>query len=596
MITSEQLIEKYLKFFGTRGHAILPSASLMPENDPTVLFTTAGMHPLVPYLLGNPHPHGKRLANVQQCVRTGDVDEVGDDTHLTFFEMLGNWSLGDYFKREAIQWSWEFLTGPDGLQIDPDRLAISIFAGDADAPLDTESRDLWRGLGVAAERIAALPKSDNWWGPAGQTGPCGPDTEMFYWTGGGSAPKAFDSKDKRWVEIWNNVFMQYRKTERGTFEPLDQMNVDTGMGVERTVAVLNGEPSVFTTETFVSALAWLRAKSTAPNERSLRIVADHLRAATMILGDPSNITPSNVERGYVLRRLIRRAIRFGHMLGIREPFTATIADAYVDQFVARYPWLESRRSFIHDQLVKEEQKFSKTLARGLQLLEKKIVRQDRVVTPVSGALAFELYTTYGFPIEAIADWAREYHTTVDLPTFASKLAGHQNLSRTAAAGRFRSGLADTSEASTRLHTATHLLHAALRQILGTHVQQKGSNITPERLRFDFSHAQKLTQAELARVEALVNLQIQRALPVTRQEMSPEQARLRGALGFFGHKYTGQVSVYTIGNFSQEICTGPHVKNTSELGHFRVLKEEATSASTRRIKATVEAAQPSEEIF
>ncbi len=585
-MTSQELIDKYLKFFQERGHTVIPPASLIPENDPTVLFTTAGMHPLVPYLLGSPHPAGKRLADVQPCVRTGDIDAVGDDTHLTFFEMLGNWSLGDYFKDQAIQYSFEFLTDAQWLGIPLERLAVSVFAGDANAARDGESATVWKGLGVPPERIAYLGKDDNWWGPAGQTGPCGPDTEMFYWTGDEPAPTKFDSKDKRWVEIWNDVFMQYRKTEAGTYEPLEQKNVDTGMGVDRTLAVLTGVKSVFDTELFAEALDQVRKRAKTSDQRAERVIVDHLRAATMILADPSGPVPSNVERGYVLRRLIRRAVRFGHRIGISQQFTSPIADVFIAQLGGRYPWVSQRAAFIREQLKLEEGRFSETLERGMKQLEKHL-RHSTDSRVISGDDAFDFFQSYGFPIELTQEVAKERGWTVDRPAFDVKLQGHQDLSRTAAAGRFRSGLADTSVETTKLHTATHLLHAALRKILGEHVQQKGSNITPERLRFDFSHPTKMTSDEVKRVEDLVNEQIHRKLSVTREEMSPEEAKASGALGFFGHKYIGRVSVYTMGDFSKEICTGPHVENTASLGHFRILKEEACSAGVRRIKAVVE---------
>ncbi|TSC76981.1 MAG: alanyl-tRNA synthetase [Parcubacteria group bacterium Gr01-1014_31] len=587
-MTTQELIEKYLNFFRQRQHAVIPSASLVPDNDPSVLFTTAGMHPLVPHLLGQPHPQGRRLADVQQCVRTGDINEVGDDTHLTFFEMLGNWSLGDYFKDEAIKWSWEFLTAPEWLAIPRELISVSVFAGDQDAALDEESKAAWRRLGIPEQRIRALSKADNWWGPAGQTGPCGPDTEMFYWTGQSAPPQVFDPADKRWVEIWNDVFMQYRKTETGSFEPLTQQNVDTGMGVERTVAVLNRQTNVYSTDTFVPAFELLESRIAKRDERALRIVVDHLRAATMILGDPAGVVPSNVERGYVVRRLIRRAIRYGRLLGIPGMFTAEVGALFVPTFQGRYPWLKRNAGFIREQFSAEEERFSGTIERGTRKLERRLENSGDKVLP--GIEAFDLLQTYGFPIELTEEILRERGWTVERESFTTAFRQHQELSRTAAAGRFRSGLADTSVETTKLHTATHLLHAALRKVLGEHVQQKGSNITPERLRFDFSYQSKLTAEELKRVEDVVNEQIKRALLVSRDEMSPAEATRDGALGFFGHKYTGKISVYTMGDFSKEICTGPHVHNTSELGSFHILKEEASSAGIRRIKAVVRPAK------
>jgi len=590
-MTSQELIDKYLEFFRQRGHAVIPAASLIPENDPTVLFTTAGMHPLVPYLLGNPHPAGKRLVDVQPCFRTSDIDEVGDDTHLTFFEMLGNWSLGDYFKDQAIQYSFEFLTDAKWLGIPLKNLAVTVFVGDANAPRDDESAEIWHSLGVPAQRIAYLGKEDNWWGPSGQTGPCGPDTEMFFWTGDEPAPNKYDPKDKHWVEIWNDVFMQYRKTEEGTYLPTEQKNVDTGMGVERTLVALNGVQSPFATELFSDALTLVRQHARRQDSRAERVIVDHVRAAMMILADPSGLVPANVERGYVLRRLIRRAVRFGHQLGINRQFTFNIADVFIAQLGVRYPWVSQRAGFIREQLKLEEGRFSETLERGMKQLERRLRRSpDGCV--LSGDDAFDLFQSYGFPIELTEEVGHERGWLVDRAAFDAALGRHQEKSRTAAAGRFRSGLADTSTETTKLHTATHLLQAALRKVLGQHVEQKGSNITPERLRFDFSHPTKMTDEEIKRVEDSVNEQIRRQLDVTREEMSPQEAKDSGALGFFGHKYTGRVSVYSVGDFSQEICTGPHVGNTAELGRFRILKEEACSAGIRRVKATVKQADES----
>ncbi|MDD5109623.1 MAG: alanine--tRNA ligase [Patescibacteria group bacterium] len=585
-MTSQELITKFLQFFRAKQHARMPGASLIPENDPTVLFTTAGMHPLVPYLLGQPHPLGKRLCDVQPCLRTSDIDEVGDLTHHTFFEMLGNWSLGGYFKEEAIALSWEFLTAPENLGIPRERLAVSVFAGDQDAPRDEESARLWQQCGVPLDRIAYLPKADNWWGPAGVTGPCGPDTEMFYWTGEEPAPSKFDPTDKRWVEIWNDVFMQYRKTENGTYEPLQQKNVDTGMGVERTVAVLNGYGNVYEIDTIAPVMAAIRSRAIRADERAVRIVADHLLAAAMILADPAGVTPSNVERGYILRRLIRRAIRYGNALGMPSPFTADLASLYRHGYGERYPALMERANVISEQLNLEEERFVATLARGMKKLTQRF-GQSGSGAVISGADAFDLFQTYGFPVELVEEVARERGWTVDRKGFDAAMQRHQEQSRTASAGRFRSGLADTTEQTTKLHTATHLLHAALRRVLGNHVQQKGSNITAERLRFDFSHTAKMTSEEIRQVETLVNEQIARALPVTVKEMTPAEAEQDGALGFFGHKYAARVTVYTVGDFSKEICAGPHVQNTAVLGQFKIIKEEASSAGVRRIKATVQ---------
>lgn len=588
MITSQELIDKYLKFFQEHGHALLPPAPLVPENDPTVLFTTAGMHPLVPYLLGQPHPQGKRLVNVQPCVRTVDINEVGDDTHLTFFEMLGNWSLGDYFKKESIAWSLEFLTEKKWLHLPPKKLAVSVFGGDENAPHDDESEKIWQKLGVPAERIRALGRDDNWWGPAGITGPCGPDTEIFYWTGATSAPQSFDPQDKRWVEIWNNVFMEYRKNDDGTFESLKQKNVDTGMGVARTLTALNGASSVYEMDVFTAAMGHIKkiAKDVTA-ERPMRIIADHILASVMIAGGANPVTPSNIEQGYILRRLIRRAIRYGRQIGTPTPFTAKIADDFIPAYGERYPELAKHRALICNQLTLEEEKFAQALDRGERELQRHM-RQSPPGAALPGQEAFNLFQSYGFPVELTEEIAREAGHPVDTAGFAEAMREHQELSRTAAAGRFRSGLADTTQATTQLHTATHLLHAALRQVLGTHVQQKGSNITPERLRFDFSHPHKMTAEQIHRVEDLVNQLIRRGMNVTVEEMGLREAMQRGALGFFGHKYAGKVTVYTIGDFSQEICTGPHVQNTAEIGSFHIAKEEASSAGVRRIKAVVQA--------
>jgi alanyl-tRNA synthetase len=580
MITPKQLKEKYLSFFQSRGHTIIPSASLIPENDPTVLFTTAGMHPLVPYLLGEKHPGGKRLVDVQKCIRTDDIDEVGDDVHLTFFEMLGNWSLGDYWKKEAIEWSFEFLTKELGIPVD--KLAISCFAGDADAPKDDESAKIWQSLGIPKNRIYFLGKKDNWWGPAGQTGPCGPDTEMFYWTGPGKGPDLITGDNKEgWVEIWNDVFMQYNKTTDSKYVELKQKNVDTGMGLERTIAVLNGKNNVFDTELFVPIVKEIQKLAKTPNEKSIRIVADHLRSATFILGDEKGITPSNLDRGYVLRRLIRRAIRHGKMIGITSPFTFKVAKIIIEKYSADYPELKKNKDFIESQLTQEEEKFDQTLEKGLKQFEK-ISNKN-----ISGQEAFILFSTYGFPLEITKELAQEKGIKVDEAGFNQEFTKHQDLSRTAMEGRFKGGLADNSELTAKMHTATHLMLAALRQVLGDHVLQKGSNITPERIRFDFSHDQKMTPEQIKQVEAIVNEQIKNNLPVICQEMDLDQAKKIGAMGVFDHKYGDKIKVYSAGEFSQEICGGPHAKNTGELGHFKITKEESSSAGIRRIKAILE---------
>ncbi len=587
-MTASELRQKYLDFFRGKGHAIIKSAPLIPENDPTVLFTTAGMHPLVPYLLGQSHPAGSRLADVQKCIRTGDIEDVGDDTHLTFFEMLGNWSLGDYFKQEAIEWSFEFLTSDEWLGLPLERLGFSVFAGDDDAPFDQESYDQWQSLGVDPKRIARLGKKDNWWGPAGQTGPCGPDTEMFYWVGDEPAPEAFDPDDNRWVEIWNDVFMQYNKTADGSFEPLTRMNVDTGMGLERTAAVLQGKPSCYDTELFAPLFARLVEISGCENPRdttSGRIVVEHLRAAAFIMAD--GVKPGNLGQAYVLRRLVRRAIREGRKLGIDQAFSAELAAVVIAEYKAVYPELAAARETILDDLRAEEEQFQKAIDKGEKELLKIINSlPDHVKRKViSGRKAFHVYETYGFPLELTQEVAAEHGFEVDVAGYEKALKKHQEKSRQSA-GTFKGGLQDHGEATTRLHSATHLLHQALKQVLGDHVQQKGSNITADRLRFDFSHPEKMTSEELAEVERIVNEKIQASLPVTVEEMSPEDARDQGALGYFADRYGDVVKVYAMGDFSKEICGGPHVDNTRELGTFKIKKEQSSSRGVRRIKAVL----------
>jgi len=586
---SSELRKTFLDFFKKNGHSIIPSSSLIPENDPTVLFTTAGMHPLVPFLLGEKHPEGKRLTNVQKCIRTGDIDDVGDDTHNTFFEMLGNWSLGDYWKEEAIKWSFEFLTKE--LKIPLERLAVSCFIGDKDAPKDEESAKVWRSLGIKEERIAFLPKEDNWWGPAGKTGPCGPDTEMFYWKLNNTpAPEIFDAKDKNWVEIWNDVFMQYVKDENGNYLPAKQKNVDTGMGLERTLAVLNGKEAIYQTDLFepiilkIKELAGKVCQKDKPcsieDKKAIRIITDHLRAVTFIIGENKGVVPSNVGQGYIVRRLIRRAIRFGTKIGIKKVnWTADIAEVVVEKYKDIYPELEKNKNFIIAELNKEEEKFKQTMERGLKEFEK--------LDSVSGKDAFDLYQTYGFPIEITEELAKEKGIKVDIDEFKKELEKHQDLSRTASAGMFKGGLADASLETTRLHTTAHLMLAGLRKVLGDHVSQKGSNITAERLRFDFSHKEKMTPEQIKEVEDFVNEAIKKSLPVKFEEMALEKAKETGATGVFESKYGEKVKVYTIGDVSKEICGGPHVNNTSELGRFKIIKEESSSAGVRRIKATLE---------
>ncbi len=603
-MTTNQIRQKFLDFFREKGHVIIPSASVVPENDPTVLFTTAGMHPLVPYLQGQPHPGGKRLADSQKCVRTDDIEEVGDNRHLTFFEMLGNWSLGDYFKQEAIAWSFEFLTDKNWLGIDPKKIFVTVFEGDTDAPRDDESISIWQSLfetvGIAAElgdRIRAYPKKKNWWGPAGQTGPCGPDTEIFYDTGkahdmafGETCHQNCDCG--KFVEIWNNVFMQFDKQVDGTFAPLTQKNVDTGMGLERIVAVMQNVETVFETDAFTPALdkiASLSGKTYSGNERAFRIIADHVRAATFIIGDERGVVPSNVGQGYIVRRLLRRAIREGRRLGILDAFTYLIAEVYVGEYGGHYTELTQNLPKIIDELKKEEEKFGKTLEKGMKELEKMLTKGS-----ISGEDAFLLFSSYGFPLELTEEILREKGQSVDRDVFQAEFKKHQELSRTASAGTFKGGLADHSVETTRLHTATHLLHQALRAVLGDHVEQKGSNITAERLRFDFSHGQKVTPEEIKKVEDLVNEAIQKDYPVHCEQLSVDDAKKRGAIGLFEDKYAqmgGKINVYFVGNdekgfFSKEICGGPHVEHTGELGAFKIQKEEAVSAGVRRIKATI----------
>ena len=585
---ASELRKLFLDFFKAKAHSIIPSASLIPEHDPTVLFTTAGMHPLVPYLLGQPHPLGRRLANTQKCLRTDDIEEVGDSSHLTFFEMLGSWSLGDYFKKEAIEMSFEFLTDSRYLAIPPEALHITCFAGDSDAPRDEESAQTWQKLGIPREHIHFNPKKDNWWGPAGLTGPCGPDTEMFYDTG--KPPHGPDCRPGdfcgKYFEIWNDVFMEYNKGSDGRYTKLAQQNVDTGMGLERTTAVLQGKASVFETELYAPVMSKLRELSKNWNERSARIICDHLRAATFVLGDDRAVAPSNVEHGYVLRRLIRRAIRHARMIGVEGSFCSEIAREFVAINAEQWPELSRNSKFIYSQLEAEEERFDRTLKHGLKEFDRIYARSPSI----SGKDAFLLFQSYGFPLEMTQELARERGGSVDVAAFNSEYARHQELSRVGAERKFKSGLADHSEMSIKYHTATHLLHSALRKVLGTHVFQKGSNITPERLRFDFTHPEKMTAEQLRAVEDLVNAQIGRFLPVTREMMSVEEAQKAGALALFPEKYKDmgeKVSVYTIGDFSKEVCSGPHVQNTGGLGRFRIVKEEAVSAGVRRIKAVLE---------
>ncbi len=589
---SADLRAMFLKFFQDHGHAVISSASVIPENDPTVLFTTAGMHPLVPYLMGQKHPAGTRLTDVQKCVRTGDIEDVGDFSHLTFFEMLGNWSLGDYFKKEMIPWSWEFLTSEKYLGLPKDRLAFTVFAGDKDCPRDEESANLWRSCGVADDHIFYLPKENNWWGPAGVTGPCGPDTEMFIITD--KEPCGPDCSPAcscgRYLEIWNDVFMQYNKKEDGTFEPLAQKNVDTGMGLERTICVLNGKKSVYETDLFENILgkiAELSGKTYGEDEattKAFRIIADHMRTSTFIMGDDRGVSPANVDQGYVLRRLIRRAVRYGMEIGMPDGFTGEIAKVIIEQYKDVYPELKRNEAFVLDQLALEETRFAKTLKQGNREFEKlaQRVKDGRI----DGESAFHLYDTYGFPVEMTCELAKDAGLTVDMEGFKECFKKHQATSQAGAEQRFKGGLADHSAQSARLHTATHLLHAALRKVLGDEVAQKGSNITAERLRFDFSFGRKMTKEEIAEVERLVNKAIDAHAPIVCEEMTVPEAKAQGAIGLFTSKYGENVKVYTMGPYSKEICGGPHATNTGDLKSFKIQKEESSSAGVRRIKAVI----------
>ncbi|MCF7799035.1 alanine--tRNA ligase [Candidatus Woesearchaeota archaeon] len=623
-MNAKTLKETYQNFFEQKGHKRIESASLIPENDASVLFTTAGMHPLVPFLLGQEHPAGKKLTDVQKCIRTGDIDEVGDDTHFTFFEMLGNWSLGEYFKEESIQMSFEFLT--ETLGFSKDKLAISCFAGDDDAPQDTASADAWKSLGIPENRIAFLPKKNNWWGPAGETGPCGPDTEIFYWNSKDVIPdKQFADDDERWVEIWNNVFMEYNKNANGAFTPLEQKNVDTGLGVERVAMILEGKPNVYeiaTIKPVVDQVKRLTNIDTPNNEQlfSLRVITDHMRAATFILGDPKGITPSNVDQGYILRRFIRRSIRHFYLLKLESDMTKAIlavAEEVIVQFGDQYPELRENEEFIRTQLQRETEKFEKTIKKGLAGIDKMMTgimlketgiqiksnheknlamlkwqsEQGEVTLDVKWL--FDMFQSQGMPPEMVTEEVKEaynkniLHEEKLLADFTEEFKKHQELSRIGAEKKFKGGLADDSETTTRLHTATHLLNQALREVLGEAVKQKGSNITSERLRFDFNFDRKLSDEEKEKITILVNKKIQEKLPVVQEKMKLDDALKSGAQAEFGTRYPDEVWVYCIGDFSKEICTGPHVKNTEELGTFRIKKEESSAAGVRRIKAVLE---------
>ncbi|MFO7871184.1 MAG: alanine--tRNA ligase [Kiritimatiellia bacterium] len=594
-MTADELREMYLGFFADKGHAVISGSSLIPENDPSVLFTTAGMHPLVPYLLGEPHPAGKRLCDCQKCIRTGDIESVGDTHHLTFFEMLGNWSLGDYFKEEAIAWSFEFLTSKQYLGFAPESLFISVFAGNDTVPPDEESAGTWKQCGVSAERIFALPESDNWWGIPGGQGPCGPDTEMFIDTG-----KPECSPDCRpgcscgkYFEIWNDVFMQYNKKADGSFSSLKQHNVDTGMGLERTAAMLQNKPSVFDTGLFspvieaVSDGSGRKMNENPQTSLSFRVIADHIRSATFILGDQQGITPGNLGQGYVLRRLIRGAVRHAKNIGLKPGFSESLAKAVIANYRHVYTELEDNALRIIEELKTEEEKFENTLDRGMAELNKVLDRmKEHGQTTLSGRVAFRLYDTSGFPLEFTEEICREEGMNVDKEGFQKAFEKHKAVSKQGSEKAFKGGLADASGETTKLHTATHLLQQALRKVLGDHVKQKGSNITPERLRFDFSHPAKMAPDEIRKTEDIVNDVIRRGLPVVMETKSLEEAGKEGAVALFSGKYGEQVKVYSIGDFSKEVCGGPHVNNTGELGHFKIKKEESSSAGVRRIRAVL----------
>ncbi len=601
-MTGDELRQQFLNFFAERGHTMLPSTPLVPENDPTALFMSAGMQPLVPYLLGESHPGGRRLANVQKCLRTDDIEEVGDSNHNTFFEMLGFWSLGDYWKQDSLRWTLEWFTRVLGLE--QERISVTVFAGDSDAPRDDEAVQVWLELGIPQERIYSLPKKDNWWGPVGQTGPCGPDSELFYDTGrpkhGPGCQPGCDCG--KYLEIGNNVFLLYNKTAQGTYELLSQRSIDVGLGLERTLCVQQGRSDVYSTDLFapitqrIDELRELaQSKAILPSkqeQRLIRIIADHLRAATFLLAD--GVVPSNIEQGYICRRLIRRAVRCGHELCLPRPFTAEVVRAVIARYGPVYPELLDRQEMIMKELRREEERFGQTLRRGLrefQKLEDELRQRGEPI--LTGERIFRLFDTFGFPPSLTEELARERGLSVDLEGFDTLFKQHQEHSRRANVRKFKGGLADASERTTHLHTATHLLQQALRDVLGTHVHQMGSNITPERLRFDFSHPTKLSGDELRHVEEIVNVQIRRDLQTTVEVMPLQQALDQGALAFFGSRYGEQVKVYKIGDYSMEVCGGPHVQHTGDLGHFRILKVETIGNGVQRIRADlVETAQGS----
>ena len=604
-MTANDLRSIYIEFFKSKNHAEISGQSLIPENDPSVLFTTAGMHPLVPYLLGEKHPAGTRLTDYQKCIRTGDIDEVGDPSHLTCFEMLGNWSLGDYFKKESIAFSYEFLTSPKWLALDPRKISVTVFAGDENAPRDEEAATFWKENGMPEDKIAYLPASDNWWA-AGPTGPCGPDTEIFYWVGEGLPPagsnKGTDSKN--WMEIWNNVFMQYNRVDEKTLVPLPKQNVDTGMGLERTNCILQGKTSVYLTEVFqpiiktIEGLSGYTYGTDDEKDKSVRIIADHSRSSVFILGDQKGVTPDRVGAGYVLRRLIRRAVRHGMKLGIEKDFMAEVAATVIENFKNAYPELEENKEKVFRELTAEEAKFRTTLKKGeaeFQKLLPNLMKNPKKI--ISGKVAYNLYETYGYPLELTQELGAENGFTVDVEGFKEAERKHQEASKTAEAGSAKGGLAEQSDVTTKYHTATHLLQQALVNVLGNQVAQKGSNINNERMRFDFTFERPMTKEEIAQVEAIVNEKINEDLPVTMQVMPLDAAKASGARALFTNKYGEDVKVYTIGKdaekdwFSKEVCGGPHVQHTAQIGKFKIEKEQSSSAGVRRIRATISGGLP-----
>ena len=604
-MTANDLRSIYIEFFKSKNHAEISGQSLIPENDPSVLFTTAGMHPLVPYLLGEKHPAGTRLTDYQKCIRTGDIDEVGDPSHLTCFEMLGNWSLGDYFKKESIAFSYEFLTSPKWLGLDPRKISVTVFAGDENAPRDEEAATFWKENGMPEDKIAYLPASDNWWA-AGPTGPCGPDTEIFYWVGEGLPPagsnKGTDSAN--WMEIWNNVFMQYNRVDEKTLVPLPKQNVDTGMGLERTNCILQGKTSVYLTEVFqpiiktIEGLSGYTYGTDDEKDKSVRIIADHSRSSVFILGDQKGVTPDRVGAGYVLRRLIRRAVRHGMKLGIEKDFMAEVAATVIENFKNAYPELEENKEKVFRELTAEEAKFRTTLKKGeaeFQKLLPNLMKNPKKI--ISGKVAYNLYETYGYPLELTQELGAENGFTVDVEGFKEAERKHQEASKTAEAGSAKGGLAEQSDVTTKYHTATHLLQQALVNVLGNQVAQKGSNINNERMRFDFTFERPMTKEEIAQVEAIVNEKINEDLPVTMQVMPLDAAKASGARALFTNKYGEDVKVYTIGKdaekdwFSKEVCGGPHVQHTAQIGKFKIEKEQSSSAGVRRIRATISGGLP-----